>query len=348
MKLLYASRTESVHDARFLDAWSSQGVDVSAVTLADGVRSASVAAFRDAVTRFQPDVVQAGPIVDVGYLVALEWDGPLVLASWGFDLMRDVDESQTHRERAIAALARASVVLTDNDAVTERAVALGASPDAIVQFPWGIDIAAFDAAGPDLRVSLGWDADAWVVGCTRQHEPLYDVETVLRGFGAFAVTMPQARLLLVGDGALSPGLQALAAQLGIADITAFTGALSYDRLPDVYRTLNTYVSASHVDGSSVSLLEAMASGVAVCVSDIPGNKQWVTSQTGLSFPVGDSDALGRQLGAVASGVAPDGRPVADLVARARELVEARADWSITRTKFPHIATLAVERHTGVM
>ena len=53
-----------------------------------------------------------------------------------------------------------------------------------------------------------------------------------------------------------------------------------------------YISASHVDGSSVSLMEALACGLPCVVSDIPANKEWVTDGVnGWIFPDGDVDAL---------------------------------------------------------
>ncbi len=303
--------------------------------------------FRRLVQGFQPDVVQAGPIVDVGYEISREWDGPLILTSWGFDLMQDVGLSEENSARARAALSGASVLLTDNDAVTERAVLLGMPPEGIVQFPWGIDLAAFTSAGPSLREELNWDASSWVVGCTRRHEPLYDVATVLDGFAEFAEAVPRARLLLVGEGSLSADLKARAVDLGISDRTASLGNISHARLPDAYRTLNTYVSASRVDGTSVSLLEAMACEIPVCVSDIPGNRQWVTPETGLTFPVGNSSALASALRAVAAGVTPGGRQVEDLVRHAGGVVGERADWSVTRTRFPGIAKMAIDRHEAM-
>ena len=69
------------------------------------------------------------------------------------------------------------------------------------------------------------------------------------------------------------------------------------------------MSASLSDGSSVSLMEAMASGLPVLVSDIPGNREWVTEENGWLFAVNDvtviagGDAAG---GGCADGVGCDG------------------------------------------
>ena len=62
--------------------------------------------------------------------------------------------------------------------------------------------------------------------------------------------------------------------------------------PGFYRSADLYLSASHSDGSSVSLMEALACGRPVLVSDIPGNREWIeNSPAGWLFPDGDDAAL---------------------------------------------------------
>lgn len=346
MKVLYVSRSTSVHDERFIEAWRSQGVDLDVLVISTSVLenpADSRAEIVAALARCGPDVVQAGPIVDVGHAVASVWHGPLILTSWGFDLMEEVDRSPEHEVRARKALAAASVLFTDNDTVSERAVGLGIDPDAVVQFPWGIDLEAFTPVGPTLRGSLGWDSSHWVVGCTRRHEPYYDVKTVVAGFAVFATDHPQARLLLAGGGSLTPSLKDLVQELRIEDQTVFLGETDHGQLAGIYRTFDVYVSASTVDGTSVSLLEAMACRVPVCVSDIPGNRQWVTSETGLRFDVGDATSLADALGQLFTGSTKSGLSVENLKTNARSTVEREADWDATRKRFAEFARFAISR-----
>jgi len=78
-----------------------------------------------------------------------------------------------------------------------------------------------------------------------------------------------------------------------------------------------------VDGSSVSLMEALACGLPVLVSDIPANREWVTEgENGWLFRDGDADELGRKiLGALER---RELLPMIGLSARAR--AEKSADW----------------------
>ena len=57
-----------------------------------------------------------------------------------------------------------------------------------------------------------------------------------------------------------------------------------------------YISPAHVDGSSVSLMEALACGLPCLVSDIPANKEWVEDGVnGWLFPDGNADALAAKI-----------------------------------------------------
>ena len=105
------------------------------------------------------------------------------------------------------------------------------------------------------------------------------------------------------------------------DRVQFAGQVRQDDLPDYYCSADLYVSASHSDGSSVSLMEALASGLPAIVSDIPGNREWITpGEQGWLFPDGDDEALASLiLQAYRSA------PLPALSSR-RQLAEQRADW----------------------
>jgi glycosyltransferase involved in cell wall biosynthesis len=69
-------------------------------------------------------------------------------------------------------------------------------------------------------------------------------------------------------------------------------AVSEERLRALYRESDVYVSVSRSDSTSQSLLEAMAAGVLPIVTDIAGNREWVTHRReGYLVPVGDKDAI---------------------------------------------------------
>ena len=65
------------------------------------------------------------------------------------------------------------------------------------------------------------------------------------------------------------------------------GRVPHDRMPELLTQTDIYVSTSLSDGTSVSLLEAMASGVFPIVTDIPSNREWINDgENGFLVPAG--------------------------------------------------------------
>ena len=89
------------------------------------------------------------------------------------------------------------------------------------------------------------------------------VDLVLRAFARLSYTFPQVRLVIVGDGPLAHLLQSLAKDLGIAHRVNFTGSVSHDQLPNLYRLADVFATASPIETQGLVVLEAMASGLPI-------------------------------------------------------------------------------------
>ncbi|MEW6566786.1 MAG: glycosyltransferase [Chloroflexota bacterium] len=345
MRILYLSRSYTPHDHRFLSAMVEAGHEaaylcldgmvqsVETRPLPDGVHQVSpfsvsgpfglpwqVAELRRLGEKLAPDVVHAGPVQSAAFRAALAGLQPLVTMSWGSDLLMGARRGPG-RWLARYALRHSDVLVCDCQTVKKAAEALGMPGDRIVVFPWGVDLEHFHP-GPDhgLRSRLGWQ-QTFVLLSTRSWEPIYGIETLLAGFVAAACEDASLRLLMLGDGSLRPRIEAVVRRAGIADWIHFAGRVAYADLPKFYRASDLYLSASRSDGSSVSLLEAMACGLPAVVSDIAGNREWVEpGVTGWWFRDGEARALREAiLFARAAALPPMGEA-------ARAVVEARADW----------------------
>ena len=111
-----------------------------------------------------------------------------------------------------------------------------------------------------------------------------------------AQSRPELSLMLLGGGSQGTRIRQILINGGVLDRVTFGGQVSQTELPRWYHWADLYISPSHVDGSSVSLMEAMACGLPCLVSDIPGNREWVTEgENGWLFPDGDADALAAKI-----------------------------------------------------
>ncbi|MFU8827711.1 MAG: glycosyltransferase family 4 protein, partial [Brevefilum sp.] len=220
--------------------------------------------------------------------------------------------------------------VADCQTVAKTAASYGFPPERMVLFPWGVDLSHFspDSAvepGDRIRQNLGWEGQ-FVLFCNRSWSAPYGVDDLAQAFVMAYQHRPDLRLLLAGDGPLAERLRHILAPVG--DAVHFPGWVTREDLPAYYGAGDLFVSPSHCDGSSVSLMEALACGRPVLVSDIDSNREWVRpGEVGDLFDVGDVNSLASQLIAVAAN--PD---LAAYGRQARKLAEARANWDVNFQK----------------
>lgn len=332
MKILYFSRSYTPHDHRFLSAIVDAGHEAfflrlqNAATedrsLPNGVNEIS-GKLETVTAKVEPDLIHAGPLPTCGYLAAKSGFHPLVLMSWGSDILWEARRNPFARARTRFALNKADVVIGDCQAVRDAVIAFGVSHERIVTFPWGIYLARFTPDGGDggLRAKLGWQNN-FVLLHLRSWEPLYDPLTVARAFVLAAKQEPNLRLLMPGAGSLEAKIRRVFARGGVLDRVHMLGQIPQAELPNYYRASDIYISASQSDGSSVSLMEALACGLPVLVSDTPGNREWVQEgKQGWLFRTGEYKQLAiLELNAVRD------KNLNNIGRAARVSAEKKADW----------------------
>jgi glycosyltransferase involved in cell wall biosynthesis len=128
---------------------------------------------------------------------------------------------------------------------------------------------------------------------------------------------------MLGAGSQAQHIRRIFMQGGVLDRVHFGGQISQADMPRWYHMADLYVSPSHIDGSSVSLMEALACGVPALVSDIPANKEWIQDGgNGWLFPDGNSDMLAEKI-LVLRG---QKRKLEQIGLAGRKTAEERADW----------------------
>jgi len=348
MKVIYFSFDYSPHDHRFLSALSDSEHQVHYVRLQRGPQQMEdrpvpskieqmqwagsnqifrwrdllkyVLGLRRVIRHLQPDLIHAGPIQTCAFIAVLSGFRPILTMSWGFDLMKDVARGPWWRFATRYTLKRSAYFTSDAQVTRDKAVAYGMDPERTVVFPWGVDLEHFS---PHPRAKpLGTDQD-FTLFCNRSWEPNYGVDVLARAFVRVAQSRPEVNLLLLGGGSQGAAIRHILERGGVAEQVTFPGYISNQDLPRYYRMADMFISASHVDGSSVSLMEALACGLPCLVSDIPANKEWVSDdQNGWLFPDGDVEALANSILR-----AMDARDkLVKIGSGARLVAEQRADW----------------------
>lgn len=203
------------------------------------------------------------------------------------------------------AASNADGLATVSVALRDRLVELGVAPSRVTVLRNGVDLQLFRPLDRIVcRTSLGLDLDEIT---------LLSVGNLVavKGHAATIASMaklPSARLLLVGDGPDRAALVSLANRYGITERVTFLGNRPQPSLPELYSAADVLILASQHEGWPNVLLEAMACGTPVVVSDIPGMDEIVSPNVGRLFPPGDPQALAGAVSALLS-YPPDRRTV---------------------------------------
>ncbi len=346
MKILYFSLAYSSHDHRFLKAISDHGHEVFFVQLEGNPRQAEdrpvpenvrqviwmggrepfrwsklpalVLDFKRILREVKPDLIHAGPIQTCAFIAILSGFRPVLTVSWGFDLMDDVHKGRMWEFATRYTLKRSSFFTSDANVTRDRAVAYGMDPDKTNVFPWGVDLEKFN-----VQTLKHTNRESFTLFCNRSWEPRYGVDVLARAFVKVAQQKENVGLLLLNDGSQGNIIRNILQRGDVLDRVSFGGQVSQNDLPDWYHMADLYISPSHVDGSSVSLMEALACGIPSLVSDIPANKEWITEgENGWLFRDGNVDDLAGKILAAMN----QQEKLPQIGAAGRRSAEKRADW----------------------
>ncbi|MGH3788197.1 MAG: glycosyltransferase [Pseudonocardiaceae bacterium] len=158
----------------------------------------------------------------------------------------------------------------------------------------GVDLARFtpadEAARAAARDRLGVDQEVPLAVCLGRITRQKGHDVLLRAWPQVGQHHPTAQLCIVGDGDLLPTLRG-GAPSGVRFIPPVVDPRPW------YAAADVVVLPSRWEGLSLTLLEALASGCSVVVSDIPGLAEAATTGVGARVPAGDARAVARAVAA---------------------------------------------------
>jgi len=186
-------------------------------------------------------------------------------------------------ERILASRCDVIVAVSEKEAVEGHAV-LGAAGDRIMVIPNGVDRAHFSPDG----ACADRDPGTPLIVCVGRLSEQKGQDVAIRALAL--LRDPSTRLRLVGgdsQGGERARLHALAASLGVDDRIGWRGHLA-DTAPEL-RAADLVIAPSRWEGMSLVLLEAMACGAALVVTDVSGTE--AVGDAGVIVPPGDPQAL---------------------------------------------------------
>lgn len=322
----YVSQTWGVHDHRWVTALADFSFEPWVMSLERD--RLSIERVRHEISQRSHQVpIIAGPLESITRGLS-ELPNPKIGLSWAFDLLQPQDSD-------LSWLVDLDHLVVDS--VASRAVAInaGMKEDRISTLPWGIDTTIFAPEGSRVPLTdFDIPPNNSIVLSLRSLEPLYQVQELLAAWPLVIAQHPHAVLLVGNDGSLLPNLRAMARESGLASSVRFIGRIPESHLPPLMRAAHVYVSTSPIDGSSVTMLQAMGCQTPVIATATPGNQAWVEpGETGRLYQPGDSQALAQEISAA---LAADRAVDTAMTVAARETVLANANWHENRRQIKRI------------
>jgi glycosyltransferase involved in cell wall biosynthesis len=334
VRLCLLAEASNTHTRRWAGYFAERGDDVLVLSLRPGeVPGARVITIapprlgragyllglpraRQAVQRFDPDLLHAHFATSYGLIGALLGRRPYVVSAWGSDVA-----DWRAGTPPVRALLRFVFARADRVCATSRFLAEATRPfvppDAEIAItPFGVDTARFHP-----RASAPADGPI-VIGSARWLRPIYGLDLLLEAFARLPDR--STRLVLIGEGPQRARLAARADALGVAGRVELPGWVPHETLPSAMRALDVFVVPTRApEAFGVAAVEAAATGLPVVASATGGLPEVVVDgETGFLVPTGDVDAIAERLARLAADPALRAR----MGAAGRRLVAARYEW----------------------
>ncbi len=293
----------------------NQAESIPVLAMSVYMASGLLAALRS-VLAFRPDVIHGNWIVPAGLIASLAGaltGTPVMLTARGMD-------TRVRKNPMVRALFALALRLSDSATVVS---------DAMRTIP-GLQRAEVISSGVNTSFfAVTPDGSSKTVLFTRSLEPVYDAATLVRSVPLVREKVPDARFVIAGTGSQEQGLKSLAHDLGVDDCVRFLGHVAHTDIPGLASRSRVFVSSALADGTSIALLEAMASGLVPVATDIEANRALIThGQDGYLYRPGDEQDLARNILRAFSGEIPT-----RVLLQKRASLQARIPWSTVADRY---------------
>jgi glycosyltransferase involved in cell wall biosynthesis len=328
---------------RFL-ATGASTVSVGVETWADGVRS--IARLRRQINEFAPDVVQTwmyhadviGGLSAVG-VAPVVWN--LRQTAVRSRALPRSTRAIIRGEAALSYVMPARIVCCSEEVRVAHA-GIGYRRSKLVTIENGFDTETFrprPESRARLRVQLGLDPKALVVGHVARLDPEKDHTTWLKAFALVRASNPDAHAVLVGPGLTSGHLPEPLASLAGPQVHLLGARQDISELLPAF---DLFVSSSRSEGFPNAVGEAMASSVPCVVTDA-GASAHLVGETGIVVPVGSVGALADAVGVALAAPRPAAIAAGE---RARARIVTHFSLSATLAAYERLYEELAERPRG--
>lgn len=251
----------------------------------------AILSIKSTVRKLNPDMVIAERTTSYGYLAAISGIRPIAVAQQGITDLWPLNSPLYIFKKMLQdhAFKKADLIHAWGSVMANHMKESNVDMSKVMLLPKGInlDFFEFNDTSDDTTINA-------VV--TRALQPEYRHDVILKAFGILKEKQIPFTLTIIGDGIELKNLRNLVKELNIENEVAFTGRIDNKIIPDYLQKANFYISMPITEGVSASLFEAMACGCFPIVSDLAGNKSWITEKVnGMLVPSENHIKLAEEL-----------------------------------------------------
>jgi glycosyltransferase involved in cell wall biosynthesis len=309
-QILYVSNTQNIHDARFIKMLrvTYDVTQVWAATSGESIRQES--------SKIQFDLAV---VAGLDYLLPQELlsvNFPIVGISLGYDINLAIEESSKAEIVRVNVKSMDGIILDSEHSVKQLGRILAEPLSKYLVSPYGADLENFESYSIIIKQPLS-------IVVTRSWSGIHANIDIVK-----AINLMKNAASIHFLGVTETDSKEFLEDLLRAEFhkVQWYSAVPQSDVPMFLQKGWCYVSASRSDGTSISLLEAMAAGKICVVSDFPSNLEWVSDGVnGFLFKNGDPSSLASVLDGISQMNVEDLYLIAQ---NARRSVNTSGRWTI--------------------
>lgn len=242
------------------------------------------------VKRLKPDILHAH-FATSGGIASYFIDYPkTILTVHGSDIMSTYNRFPW-RIMLKKVFARCIKVNSVSIGLTDKLGCFDVPKSKVSTFNMGIDYDLFCSC-----LTINKSMDTLTIVVNRSFKPIYNHRTILKSFEILMKRNIPFNAIFIGDGQCRMEIEQMCADCGLSNCVRFIGSIPNEAQVAYFNEANVYISASLSDGTSLSLLEALAAGLFPIVSDIEANRAWIKNfENGLLFASEKPEELANML-----------------------------------------------------
>ena len=295
MKICFLGDAGSVHIRRWVEYFRDKGHEVSIISfknykiegvdvrfIGDNLKINEAGGnlsyikklfkIKSLIKEINPEVVNAHYLTSYGFIGALIKDRKLIVSTWGSDILVTPKRNVIYKKLTEYVIQKSDLITSDSNFMTEEIVKLKGKQSKILTVPMGIEDSKFNIEGRNNeKKDLSFLSMRTI--CSNSN-----IDIILGAFKRVVEKYPTSTLTITNSGDLQVQMKDLIKDYNIKENVTWLGMIPIEKVIKELKKCRYYISIPTSDSTSVTLLEAMASGSFPIVSDIPANKEWIVDE----------------------------------------------------------------------